>query len=238
MPETTSTSTNTVTNTSANIAAPRSEGLTPLNVNPAEFLGTFFAADEIVCLRVFDDRKATAFRGAKLECRAGQLSSIMDALKRHNAQNRGVYFVVNHGGHEDADITSINAQFVECDLLSLDEQYAQVMASSTAFLDRDLARDMNGLGGWLNLPCSRIEANMALRSPSERFSANPIFMLNSPLLPIRTGETPNADCSRLVGREYGPPPMEPASADETKGSAVSLPLSNARSITSSVRSAK
>jgi putative DNA primase/helicase len=53
-----------------------------------------------------------------------------DILQKHNQQNRGIYFVVNYGGHEDADITRINAQFVECDELSIEEQVAQVEAFS------------------------------------------------------------------------------------------------------------
>ena len=98
-----------------------------------EFLRPFFDPGETVCLRVFDDRRrvaadrppnggsASPFRGAKLECEAGKISSMLDTLRRHNEQNRGIYFVINYGGHEDADITRINAQFVECDSKSLEE---------------------------------------------------------------------------------------------------------------------
>lgn len=72
--------------------------------------------------------KTGAFKGAKLECAAGKIGSMVETLKKHNAQNRGIYFVINYGGHEDADITRINAQFVECDTLSLNEQFAQIAA--------------------------------------------------------------------------------------------------------------
>lgn len=99
-----------------------------LNVPLEEFLRPFFDAGETVCLRVFDDRKSGTFRGQKLECEAGKISAIVDTLKKHNEQNRGIYFVINYGGHEDADITRINAQFVECDSLSIEEQFAQIEA--------------------------------------------------------------------------------------------------------------
>lgn len=93
-----------------------------------EFLRPFFDPGETVCLRVFDDRKTGAFKGAKLECEAGKIATVVETLKKHNAQNRGIYFVVNFGGHEDADITRINAQFMECDDLPIEEQLARINA--------------------------------------------------------------------------------------------------------------
>ena len=100
----------------------------PLEIPIEEFLRSFFDAGETVCLRVFDDRKTGTFKGAKLECEAGKIASMEDTLKKHNTQNRGIYFVINYGGHEDVDITRINAQFVECDSLSIEEQTAQIEA--------------------------------------------------------------------------------------------------------------
>lgn len=100
----------------------------PLSIPLEEFLRPFFDPGETVCLRVFDDRKTGAFKGAKLECAAGKIATMTDILHRHNQQNRGIYFVINFGGHEDVDISRINAQFVECDNLSLEEQMAQIEA--------------------------------------------------------------------------------------------------------------
>lgn len=102
--------------------------LNPLNISPEEFLQPFFDPGETVCLRVFDDKKRGAFKGAKLECEAGKIGGMMDTLKKHNEQNRGIYFVINYGGHEDAEITRINAQFVECDSRSLEEQETAIEA--------------------------------------------------------------------------------------------------------------
>jgi putative DNA primase/helicase len=100
----------------------------PINIPLEEFLRPFFDADETVCLRIFDDRKTGSFKGSKLEVKAAGIAKMEETLHKHNAQNRGVYFVINFGGHEDANITRINAQFVECDELSLDEQMARIEA--------------------------------------------------------------------------------------------------------------
>src|SRR5699024_10813374 len=42
--------------------------------------------------------------------------------------NRGIFCVVNYGGHDDAAITRINAQFVEMDDCSFEEQQKKVDA--------------------------------------------------------------------------------------------------------------
>ena len=104
------------------------QGVKALDIPIEEFLRPFFDAGETVCLRIFSDRKDPAFKGTKLECAAGRIGSMMETLKKHNAKNRGIFFVVNYGGHEDADITRINAQFVECDSLSFKEQLAAIEA--------------------------------------------------------------------------------------------------------------
>lgn len=102
--------------------------LKALNIPLEEFLRPFFEPDERVCLRVFDDKKTGTFKGAKLETTAGAIAAMTDTLQKHNAENRGIYFVVNYGGHEDSEISRVNAQFMECDELSLDEQLKQIEA--------------------------------------------------------------------------------------------------------------
>ncbi len=99
-----------------------------LNIPLEEFLRPFFGLGERICLRVFDDKKTGTFKGAKLETTLSGLPGLIGTLQKHNKQNRGIYFVVNFGGHEDSDITRINAQFMECDELSLDEQLRQIEA--------------------------------------------------------------------------------------------------------------
>lgn len=102
--------------------------LNALNIPLEEFLRPFFDASETVCLRIFDDRKTGSFKGSKLEVKAAEIGKLEETLHKHNRQNRGVYFVINYGGHEDADITRVNAQFVECDDLQLEEQFAWIEA--------------------------------------------------------------------------------------------------------------
>jgi len=99
-----------------------------INVPPEEFLRPFFELKEKVCLRIFSDKPDSAFSGQKLECLLENFADIYDTLKAHNEQGRGVYFVVNFGGHEDDSITRINAQFMECDDLPLEEQLAKIQA--------------------------------------------------------------------------------------------------------------
>jgi putative DNA primase/helicase len=100
--------------------------MNPLNIPFEEFLRPFFEAGEKVCLRIFDDRKTGTFKGMKLECEAGKIGSLVGTLQKHNDLYRGIYFVINYGGHEDADITRINAQFVECDDLPIEEQMEKI----------------------------------------------------------------------------------------------------------------
>ena len=99
-----------------------------LNVPLEEFLRPFFGPSERICLRVFDDKKTGTFKGAKLETTLPGIPDLMPTLRKHNEKNRGIYFVINFGGHEDAEITRINAQFMECDDLSLEEQLKQIEA--------------------------------------------------------------------------------------------------------------
>jgi putative DNA primase/helicase len=100
----------------------------PLNIPLEEFLRPFFDPGEKVCIRIFDDRKTGTFKGAKLETSIAEISALEPMLHKHNQQDRGIYFVVNYGGHEDGDITRVNAQYMECDDLSLEDQLAQIEA--------------------------------------------------------------------------------------------------------------
>ena len=101
----------------------------PLSIPAEEFLRPYFGPADKICLRVFSDRKdGASFKGMKLETTLPQLETTLPLLKEHNALMRGIYFVVNTGGHEDADITRVNAQFVECDDIPLEEQWAQIAA--------------------------------------------------------------------------------------------------------------
>ncbi len=91
-----------------------------------QFLSPFFESGETVHIRIFDDKKSGTFKGLKLERECGKISALEDTLQKHNAQNRGIFFVVNYGGDTDADITRVNAVFVENDNLSIEEQIVRL----------------------------------------------------------------------------------------------------------------
>lgn len=99
-----------------------------LNIPVEQFINAMFNANETVNLRVFDDRKGGVFKGQKLSVKAGRLDNIMSVLKEHNKQNRGIFFVVNSGGNADNEINKINAQFMEMDEGSFEEQWEKINA--------------------------------------------------------------------------------------------------------------
>ena len=98
------------------------------NVSVQDILGALFDAEETVCFRVFDDRKSGSFSGAKISCECGKYTTVEGELRAHNAMNRGVFFVVNYGGQDDHSIRRINAQFVEMDDDSFEEQEKRINA--------------------------------------------------------------------------------------------------------------
>lgn len=99
-----------------------------LNIPLEEFLRPFFSPHETVCARVFSDRKEDEFKGQNIDVPMGKIPQYIKLLNDHNAKNRGIFFVVNFGGHTDNEITRVNAQFVENDTLPVDKQYENLMA--------------------------------------------------------------------------------------------------------------
>lgn len=99
-------------------------------MNLVKFLSAFFSGDDIVCIRIFSDRKAEdpEFRGSKYSMRLSQFDTLMPVLKHHNEKNRSVCFTINGGGHNDDEIIKINAQFVEMDTGTFEEQQAKLNA--------------------------------------------------------------------------------------------------------------
>ena len=93
-----------------------------------DIINSLYNPTDTVCLRVFDDKKRGVFNGAKLSVEAGKFSSMEQTLRDHNAQDRGIFFVVNTGGQTDDSITRINAQFVEMDDGTFEEQQAKIDA--------------------------------------------------------------------------------------------------------------
>lgn len=99
-----------------------------MNIQAEDVINALFNPNEKVCLRVFADRKGYPFSGQKYSCEAAKYNDYTDVLKKHNAANRGIFYVVNLGGDNDKDIIRINAQFVEMDEGSFEEQQAKIDA--------------------------------------------------------------------------------------------------------------
>ncbi|MDM0473581.1 phage/plasmid primase, P4 family [Clostridium perfringens] len=77
-------------------------------------------------IRIFSDKKGTGFKGKNLSFNMKDFPSKSKILMAHNEANRGIFFVVNSGGNSDRKINKINAQFFECDTLSLEEQMENI----------------------------------------------------------------------------------------------------------------
>lgn len=99
-----------------------------MDVTAQQILLSMFNADDTVCLRVFADRKDDFYKGAKLSCECGKFADMVKSLQEHNDRNRGIFYVVNFGGQDDESITRINAQFVEMDSGTFEEQQAKIDA--------------------------------------------------------------------------------------------------------------
>ncbi len=99
-----------------------------MNISAQDVINAIFNPDDTVCLRIFDDRKNGIFTGAKMSVEAGKFFAVESTLKEHNKNHHGIFFVVNSGGQTDDSITRINAQFVEIDDKSFEEQQALIDA--------------------------------------------------------------------------------------------------------------
>lgn len=77
-------------------------------------------------IRIFSDKKGTGFKGKNLSFNMKDFQSKSKILMAHNEANRGIFFVVNSGGNSDRKINKINAQFFECDTLSLEDQLENI----------------------------------------------------------------------------------------------------------------
>lgn len=77
-------------------------------------------------IRIFSDKKGKGFKGKNLSFNIKDFQSKSKVLMAHNEANRGIFFVVNSGGNSDRKINKINAQFFECDTLSLEEQLENI----------------------------------------------------------------------------------------------------------------
>ena len=82
-----------------------------MNISAQDVINALFSPDDIVCLRVFDDRKEGIFTGAKLNVEVGKFFSVEEQLAEHNQKHRGIFFVVNSGGHTDKETAIVIKKF-------------------------------------------------------------------------------------------------------------------------------
>lgn len=98
-----------------------------LKISTKKFLSAFFSEDEVVNFRALANKKDPNFEGKKYSSKLSEFDKLVPKLKKINSEGKGIYFVVNSGGHDHTKINRINAQFVESDTLPIDEQYENLM---------------------------------------------------------------------------------------------------------------
>lgn len=98
------------------------------NISPADFANAIAGKDAEINLRIFDDKKRGVFKPKKLCYKLNELNDHLDKLNKYNAKGYGIFMVINSGGQCNAEITKINAQFMESDNGSFDEQLEKIKA--------------------------------------------------------------------------------------------------------------
>ena len=105
--------------------------ITPIEITPAAFLAAFHPGP--YGLRSFCDQGSGPGKNYWVAAPDPVFDELIGELHRVNrAEQRGVFFVVNGGGHKDAEITRVTAHFVEADGLSLEQQWDNLMGFALA----------------------------------------------------------------------------------------------------------
>ncbi len=99
-----------------------------MKITTQDFINAFNNPDDIVNVRIFDDKKRGVFKGQKIPVVASKFDTIREDLEKHNDAEHGIFMVVNSGGDDDKSITRINAQFVEMDDGTFEEQQKKIDA--------------------------------------------------------------------------------------------------------------
>ena len=86
-----------------------------------------YSEDDRVYLRTFSDRNKKS-PGQNNDVRLADLASVMPWMKSAAGEGRGVFYVVNGDGQNDADVRHARAQFMEMDDFSFEEQINRINA--------------------------------------------------------------------------------------------------------------
>lgn len=100
------------------------------NLNAAVSYQDFFRAlgythKDTIYFRTFDDKKKGQ-PGHNKQVPFDYVESIMKELHHENQEGRGVYFIVNGGGHKDDDVKDAKALFIDFDDFSFEEQLRRI----------------------------------------------------------------------------------------------------------------
>lgn len=93
-----------------------------------DFIEKIRSPDDIICLRLFDDKKTGKLPPKEYSFRVNEYGKYADELQKLNEQGYGVFFVVNGGGTKDDEISKIFAQFMENDDMDFEEQWEMINA--------------------------------------------------------------------------------------------------------------
>ena len=95
-------------------------------ISAYDIINCLYFPSEDIHLRIIDDKKRPYFATQNLDCKCCDYLQLEPQLKKYNDQGRGIFYVVNSGGHDDKSITRITAQFVEMDEGSFAEQQKKI----------------------------------------------------------------------------------------------------------------
>lgn len=102
-----------------------------MRVSVYDVLKSMYGPNETVYFCIVDE-KGGEIKEVTLSCECGKYMSIEPDLKKYNAMNRGIYFMVNPSETDNRSITRINAQFVEIDNDSYVKQKEKIFAFPTS----------------------------------------------------------------------------------------------------------
>jgi putative DNA primase/helicase len=107
---------------------PALAAMTPLDISPAVFLAAFGPGP--YRLRTFCDRGGGPGQNITVAAPPDPAfaAGLAELHRVNQVERRGVFFVVNAGGHKDAEITRVTAHFVEADDVPLETQWDHLMA--------------------------------------------------------------------------------------------------------------